>query len=103
MNPAKISGVCGRLMCCLRYEQEAYRRFILRVPAIGETVETERGMARVVSHEVLEETVVLELEDGGRFSLPADYFGPEPEEIEIEAEETEDEVVEDKDEELEEG
>jgi len=103
LNPAKISGVCGRLMCCLRYEQDVYRRFLLRVPAIGETVDTERGEARVVGHDVLEERVILELEDGEKFDLPADYFGPEPEELDIEEEEAEDEVVEDQDEELREG
>ncbi|MDY6797006.1 MAG: stage 0 sporulation family protein [Actinomycetota bacterium] len=101
LNPAKISGVCGRLMCCLRYEQDSYRRFLLRVPPIGDTVETEKGEASVAAHDVLEEKVVLELEDGEKLTLPVDYFGPEPEELELEAEETEDEIVEDEDEELE--
>ena len=100
LNPAKISGVCGRLMCCLRYEQDVYRRFLHRVPAVGEVIDTERGEARVIGHEVLDERVVLELEDGDRYTLAADYFGPEPEELEIEEEEAEDEVVEDQDEEL---
>jgi len=100
LNPAKISGVCGRLMCCLRYEQDSYRRFQLWVPAIGEKVETERGEARVIGHDVLEEKVTLELEDGEKFTLPAEYFGPMPQEVEIEAEEGEDEIVEDTDEEL---
>lgn len=98
LNPAKISGVCGRLMCCLRYEQDSYRRFLLRVPAVGEMVRTERGEARVLSHDVLEEKVALELPDGERFTLPVEYFGPEPEEIEVEAEEGEDEIVEDSEE-----
>lgn len=100
LNPAKISGVCGRLMCCLRYEQDVYRRFLLRVPAVGEVIETERGEARIIGHDVLDEKVILELEDGDKFTLTADYFGPEPEELEIEEEEAEDEVVEDQDEEL---
>jgi len=100
LNPAKISGVCGRLMCCLRYEQDAYRRFLLWVPGIGEKVDTERGEARVIAHDILEEKVTLELEDGEKFTVPADYFGPEPEEVEIETEEAEDEIVEDADIEL---
>jgi cell fate regulator YaaT (PSP1 superfamily) len=100
LNPAKISGVCGRLMCCLRYEQDAYRRFQLWVPAIGETVETERGEAKVIGHDVLEEKVLLELADGEKFALDAEYFGPMPESVEMELEEAEDEIVEDTDEEL---
>jgi cell fate regulator YaaT (PSP1 superfamily) len=100
LNPAKISGVCGRLMCCLRYEQDVYRRFLHRVPGVGEVISTERGEARVIGHDVLDEKVILELEDGDKYTLEADYFGPEPEELEIEEEEAEDEVVEDQDEEL---
>jgi cell fate regulator YaaT (PSP1 superfamily) len=100
LNPAKISGVCGRLMCCLRYEQDSYRRFMLWVPSVGDKVETERGEARVVSHDMMNEKVTLELEDGEKLILPASHFGPEPEEIDLEIEEAEDEIVEDTDEEL---
>jgi len=100
LNPAKISGVCGRLMCCLRYEQDSYRRFMLWVPAVGERVVTERGEARVVLHDVMSESVTLELEGGEKFTLPASYFGPEPAEVEIDIEEADDEIVEDSDIEL---
>lgn len=100
LNPAKISGVCGRLMCCLHYEQDAYRRFAHWVPVVGQAVETERGRAKVVGHDVLKEQVVLELEEGDRFTLPADHFGPEPAEVAPAPEEVEDEIVEDTDGEL---
>ncbi|RJP32244.1 MAG: stage 0 sporulation protein [Actinobacteria bacterium] len=100
LNPAKISGVCGRLMCCLRYEQDSYRRFMLWVPAVGERVVTERGEARVILHDVMGESVSLELESGEKFTLPASHFGPEPAEVEIDIEEAEDEIVEDSDIEL---
>ena len=100
LNPAKISGICGRLMCCLHYEHEAYRRFQHWVPGLGEEVETERGRGRVISHDMLRETVTLELEDGEKFTVAASYFGPEPQDLEPEAEETEDEIVEETDEEL---
>lgn len=100
LNPAKISGVCGRLMCCLRYEQEEYRRFLVWVPDVGDKVTTERGEAKVIAHDVLEEKVVLELENGEKMTVTADYFGPMPTDEEIETEETEDEIVEDEDEEL---
>jgi cell fate regulator YaaT (PSP1 superfamily) len=100
LNPAKISGVCGRLMCCLRYEQEAYRRFLVWVPDIGEKVSTEQGEARVIAHDVLEEKVVLELEDGEKLTVEADFFGPRPSDEEVITEVAEDEIVEDTDEEL---
>lgn len=100
LNPAKISGVCGRLMCCLRYEQDSYRRFRLWVPGVGERVDTERGPARVVAHDMMNEKITLELDDGERFTLPASRFGPEPAEVEIAMEEAEDEIVEESDLEL---
>ncbi|MBC7231093.1 MAG: stage 0 sporulation family protein [Actinobacteria bacterium] len=103
LNPAKISGVCGRLMCCLRYEQDCYRRFLHWVPDIGEKVETERGEGTVIAHDVMHERVTVELESGEKVVLPASWFGPEPGEAEEEPEEGEDEMVEDVDLELEEG
>ena len=57
LNPSKISGNCGRLMCCLRYEQEVYEEKIARLPKIGATVETENGIGEVVGVEVLKEIV----------------------------------------------
>ncbi len=102
LNPAKISGVCGRLMCCLRYEQESYRRFTLWVPSVGDTVQIEQGTARVVAHDMMGEKVDLETEDGEKITLPASYFGPEPAEVEIAVEEAEDEIVEDADMEMDE-
>jgi cell fate regulator YaaT (PSP1 superfamily) len=102
LNPAKISGVCGRLMCCLRYEQDSYRRFMLWVPSVGEKVETERGTARVIAHDIMSEKITLELDDGEKFTLPASYFGPEPEDVEIAMDEADDEIVEDSDMELDE-
>jgi cell fate regulator YaaT (PSP1 superfamily) len=103
LNPAKISGVCGRLMCCLRYEQDAYRRFQFWVPGIGEKVMTDRGEAKVTGHDVMEERVTLELEGGEKLTVSADYFGPMPQEVEIDVDEVEDEIVEDSDEDLAEG
>ena len=64
---------------------------------------TERGEAKVIGHDVLEEKVFLELEDGEKLTVSADYFGPIPEEVEIDTEEAEDEIVEDSDMELTEG
>ena len=43
LNPTKISGTCGRLMCCLKYEQDCYEEFLRTTPKVGATVETPEG------------------------------------------------------------
>ena len=63
LNPSKISGNCGRLMCCLRYEQEAYEEKLSRMPKIGAIVKTEYGEGIVDSIETLKESVRVKLED----------------------------------------
>ena len=66
MNPTKISGACGRLMCCLKYEQEAYEDAHARLPKQGDTVMTPQGKGTVVTVDLLREkiTVRLEADDG---------------------------------------
>ena len=63
LNPSKISGNCGRLMCCLKYEQEAYEEKIDRMPKIGAIVKTGDGEGTVDSIETLKEIVRVKLED----------------------------------------
>ena len=63
LNPSKISGNCGRLMCCLKYEQEAYEEKLDRMPKIGAIVKTEDGEGTVDSIETLKEIVRVKLED----------------------------------------
>jgi len=72
LNPAKISGVCGRLLCCLGYECEQYRCLKEKMPRSGTSVMTETGSAVVVGQNVLEEKVVVEYETGVRLELPLD-------------------------------
>lgn len=62
LNPAKISGICGRLMCCLKYEQEAYEYARRIVPRIGSIVDTPEGKGDVVDNNILRETVKVMLE-----------------------------------------
>ncbi len=66
LNPAKISGLCGRLMCCLKYEEEAYEDALSRMPNVGDIVETEVGVGTIVYTYTLLETVKVRvaLEDG---------------------------------------
>ena len=66
MNPTKISGVCGRLMCCLKNEEETYEYLNSRLPAVGDFVTTEDGLkGEVQSVNVLRQLVkvVVDVED----------------------------------------
>lgn len=69
LNPLKISGLCGRLMCCLRYEFEAYRDYKQRAPKKGAIIETPLGLAKVAELNTPHETVGMRLEDGKRFTV----------------------------------
>ena len=63
LNPSKISGNCGRLMCCLKYEQEVYEEKIKRLPKIGAIVKTEDGEGTVEGVETLKEKLRIKLKD----------------------------------------
>ncbi|MBQ0134471.1 MAG: hypothetical protein KBS46_05015 [Clostridiales bacterium] len=65
LNPTKISGCCGRLMCCLRYEQEAYEDLIKHMPKNGCFVETEEGYGNVVGMNLLRQNVKVRLDGPG--------------------------------------
>ncbi len=67
LNPTKISGQCGRLMCCLTFENETYRHLRNSLPQIGHTVETDRGKAKVICHNVICNRIVVRLDDGQEF------------------------------------
>nr|WP_317356389.1 stage 0 sporulation family protein [uncultured Tyzzerella sp.] len=57
LNPTKISGACGRLMCCLKYEQEAYEELTKNLPNEGDIIKTEKGIGEVLSVNVLRQTI----------------------------------------------
>ncbi len=63
LNPAKISGVCGRLMCCLTFENETYKRLKSEMPKLGKTITVEEGKGKIVRQNVLKESVTIRLED----------------------------------------
>jgi cell fate regulator YaaT (PSP1 superfamily) len=63
LNSAKISGMCGRLMCCLRFESEVYAEEIKRTPAVDSTVQTEDGVGTVISTNPLAGTIRVLLKD----------------------------------------
>ena len=69
LNSAKISGVCGRLMCCLRYEFEAYKDFKSRAPKKKTLIDTPLGKARIMEYNTPREQLVLRLENGKVFRV----------------------------------
>lgn len=77
LNPTKISGVCGRLMCCLKYENDLYTKLRDGIPDNGEKVGTPDGMGKVFDTNILEETVRVrlftgELDENGNEKLETD-------------------------------
>lgn len=69
MNPSKISGTCGRLMCCFKYEQEAYEDAHRRLPRQGDIVMTAQGQGMVVGVHLLKETLTVRLDLGNETDL----------------------------------
>ncbi|HJQ02189.1 MAG TPA: regulatory iron-sulfur-containing complex subunit RicT [Jatrophihabitans sp.] len=71
LNPMRISGACGRLMCCLKFEHPLYQDFADRAPQIGACVSTPEGEATVLSHSVPSDSVVVRMTADGRRSTCA--------------------------------
>ena len=70
LNSTKISGACGRLMCCLRYEFEAYRDFKQRAPKKNAVIDTPLGKAKIVEYDTPKEQLCLRLESGKQIRVP---------------------------------
>jgi cell fate regulator YaaT (PSP1 superfamily) len=66
LNPTKLSGMCGRLKCCLAYEHEMFLEIAQELPVTGASVHTPDGLAKVVSHDPFNEIVRVELEEDER-------------------------------------
>ncbi|ABK15857.1 PSP1 domain-containing protein [Syntrophobacter fumaroxidans] len=64
LNPTKISGACGRLMCCLQYEYDTYRELKKDMPKLGKKVEIPEGRGKVIRQNVMERSVTVLMEDG---------------------------------------
>ncbi|MCS7046837.1 MAG: signal peptidase [Gemmataceae bacterium] len=71
LDPFKISGRCGRLKCCLRFEHEVYEEFQKQLPPPGAQVVTSKGRGRVLAQEILARKVLVECEDGRRVTITA--------------------------------
>jgi cell fate regulator YaaT (PSP1 superfamily) len=64
LNPSKISGLCGRLMCCLGYENECYRDCSRGLPKVGKEIKTEHGKGKVIAVNPLTRKVTVDLGEG---------------------------------------
>lgn len=69
LNPPKISGLCGRLMCCLSYEHKCYKDMSRGMPREGERLETPEGKGKVISVNILKRKVTVLLEDGRQIEI----------------------------------
>jgi cell fate regulator YaaT (PSP1 superfamily) len=72
LDPSKISGRCGRLKCCLRFEQDVYEEFQKQLPSPGTRILTAKGQGRVLAQEILARKVLVEFEDGRRIIIAAE-------------------------------
>ena len=91
LDPSKISGYCGRLKCCLRYEDKTYTELMKRLPKKNTKVKTKHGEGKVIDTQILTQLVVVEYEDGGKIAVPveeintiSDHAGAETEGDDIE-------------------
>jgi cell fate regulator YaaT (PSP1 superfamily) len=75
LDPSKISGYCGRLKCCLRYEDRTYTELKQRLPRKNARVKTSQGEGKVVDTQILTQLVLIELDNGDRIALNVDELG----------------------------
>lgn len=68
--PERVTGLCGRLLCCLRYEHEHYVASLAKMPHIGSRVKHDGKKGKVVGHNIFKGTTIIELEDGRRVEVP---------------------------------
>ncbi len=76
LDPSKVSGRCGRLRCCLRYEHEGYDELVRKLPRIGACVETEIGPATVIDYQILAQLLLVRGDDGRTLAVPVDETAP---------------------------
>lgn len=77
LNPTKISGVCGRLMCCLAYEYDIYEEFKKGLPKVGKPVKTSKGDGVVVKHDPLTETLQIRIDEETTIEVTKDELLPD--------------------------
>ena len=76
VEPSKISGLCGKLLCCLAFEDQSYQQWLRDMPSNGSTVKTERGTAVVTGHDAIRRRVTVRYEDGTEQSVALEELAP---------------------------
>jgi cell fate regulator YaaT (PSP1 superfamily) len=72
LDPSKISGRCGRLKCCLRFEHHVYEEFVQELPTPGTRILTRKGQGKVLAQEILAKRLLVQFEDGRRMMVELD-------------------------------
>jgi cell fate regulator YaaT (PSP1 superfamily) len=75
LNPTKISGICGRLLCCLSFEQENYEQFQRKCPRVGKKFATSQGMVKILRTNLFRETVTVLDEAGDEHEMTVEEWG----------------------------
>jgi len=76
LDPSKVSGRCGRLRCCLRYEQKTYEDLLAQLPAVGSLVQTPQGVGKVKDRMVLTQLVQVIMQDDRFVTFPVEELEP---------------------------
>jgi cell fate regulator YaaT (PSP1 superfamily) len=78
LNPSKISGCCGRLMCCLMYEFQTYMDLKAGLPKVGKMISVPEGEGKIIRQNVLNQTLIVEMRDGREVEVSIGQVIPEP-------------------------
>lgn len=92
LNPLKISGICGRLMCCLKYEYDSYKEFMDNAPEKGVVVNTRHGKGVVMGYDPLKKSIVVEFENENKMLMLLSEVEITNEKIDLKQEEQQQEV-----------
>ena len=76
LNPSKISGACGRLMCCLQYEHQTYKELSQSMPKLWRNVQTPGGLGKVMQNNIIKQTVLVRLEDESMLTYSIEELSP---------------------------
>jgi cell fate regulator YaaT (PSP1 superfamily) len=77
LNPSKISGCCGRLMCCLTYEFQTYMDLKAGMPKVGRMVSLPEGEGKIIRQHVINQTLIVEMRDGREVEVPMAQIPPD--------------------------
>jgi cell fate regulator YaaT (PSP1 superfamily) len=76
LNPTKISGVCGRLMCCLTFENPTYQHLKKKMPRLGKPVTLEQGTGKVVRQNILKQSITVRMDDRSEIEVAVSELKP---------------------------